>query len=61
MRELVSGLRYLNTRSPVDANRYQLLVSEADSLRRLAILQGNLRPTERRVLETVGQIQSTME
>jgi len=61
MRELVAGLRYLNTRSTVDANRYQLLVSEADSLRRLAILQGNLRPTERKVLESVGQIQSAME
>ena len=61
MRELVAGLRYLNTRSTIDATRYQSMVSEADSLRRLAILQGNLRPTERTVLETVGQIQSAME
>ena len=61
MRELVAGLRYLNTRSTADADRYQQLVSEADSLRRQAIQQGLLRPTERKVLETVGQMQSAME
>lgn len=61
MRELVAGLRYLNTRANEDANRYQLLVSEADSLRRSAVQQETLRPAERKVLETVGQMQSAME
>ena len=61
MRELVAGLRYLNTRAPEDADRYQQLVSEADSLRRQAIQQGSLRSAERKVLENVGQIQSAME
>ncbi|MGV3709506.1 MAG: methyl-accepting chemotaxis protein [Gemmatimonas sp.] len=61
MRELVAGLRYLNTRSDDDAERYQRLVAEADSLRRLAIQQTVLLPAERKVLETVGQMQSAME
>lgn len=61
MRELVAGLRYLNTRTIADADRYQQLVSEADSLRRTAIQQGTLRPAERKVLETVGHMQSAME
>lgn len=61
MRELVAGLRYLNTSTASDADRYQQLVSEADSIRRDAIQQGMLRPAERKVLETVGQMQSAME
>ncbi|MEO7997551.1 MAG: methyl-accepting chemotaxis protein [Gemmatimonadaceae bacterium] len=61
MREMVAGLRYLSTSTPSDADRYQQLVSEADSLRRAAIQQGMLRPAERTVLETVGQLQSAME
>lgn len=61
MRELVSGLRYLNTRDKQDADRYQQLVYEADSLRRLAISQTELSAAERTVLEAVGQIQSAME
>ncbi|MEO7360132.1 MAG: methyl-accepting chemotaxis protein [Gemmatimonadaceae bacterium] len=61
MRELVAGLRYLNTSTPSDADRYQQLVYEADSLRRTAIQHGLLRPAERQVLETVGQMQAAME
>ena len=61
MRELVAGLRYLNTRSPADAARYEKLVSEADSLRRFAVQQKALRPAQRTVLESVGQMQSAME
>ena len=61
MRELVAGLRYLNTRTDTDADRYQGLVSNADSLRRTTILQDVLSPAERAVLETVGQMQSAME
>ncbi|MBC8085619.1 MAG: hypothetical protein H7Z40_00020 [Phycisphaerae bacterium] len=61
MRELVAGLRFLNTRDEKDAGRYQQLVSEADSLRRDAVQQGELRAAERTVLESVGQIQSAME
>ena len=61
MRELVAGLRYLNTRTSVDAQRYEQLVSEADSLRRSTVQQDDLRAAEREVLETVGQMQSAME
>lgn len=61
LRELVAGLRFLNTRNAGDAERYQALVTDADSLRRAAIQQGMLRSSERQVLETVGQMQSAME
>ena len=61
LRELAAGLRYLNTRSPADAESYQKLVTAADSLRRTSIQQQSLRPEERRVLETVGQLQAALE
>jgi len=61
MRELVAGLRYLNTRSMEDQQLYLTLVDQADQLRRDAIKRESLRPEERRRLETIGQLQAALE
>jgi methyl-accepting chemotaxis protein len=61
MRELVAGLRYLNTRSLDDQRLYLTLVDQADQLRRDAIKREILRPEERRRLETIGQLQAALE
>ncbi len=61
LRELVAGLRYLNTRSPDDEKLYLTLVDEADALRRDAIKRQALRPEERRRLEAIGQLQAALE
>jgi methyl-accepting chemotaxis protein len=61
MRELVAGLRYLNTRSVDDQRLYLTLVDQADQLRRDAIKRKILRPEERRRLETIGQLQAALE
>ncbi len=61
MRELVAGLRYLNTRSDEDQDLYRTLVDQADQLRRDAIKRASLRPEERRRLETIGQLQAALE
>ena len=61
LRELVAGLRYLNTQSEDDQRQYTALVEQADGMRRDAIKQGLLRPAERRRLEAIGQLQATLE
>jgi methyl-accepting chemotaxis protein len=61
LREQVAGLRALNTRSADDAERYYALSQEADALRRNAIQQEVLRPEERKVLETIGELQAALE
>jgi methyl-accepting chemotaxis protein len=61
LRELVAGLRYVTTRRPDDAQLYQSLVLEAESLRRDALSRRDLRPEERRRLETIGQLQAALE
>ena len=61
LRELVAGLRYVNTRSDDDQQQYFALVDQADQLRRDAIKQGVIRPAERRRLETIGQLQAALE
>ncbi|MCC6241686.1 MAG: hypothetical protein IT353_02540 [Gemmatimonadaceae bacterium] len=61
MRELVAGLRYLNTRSDDDQAVYLALVDQADALRRDAIKRQLLRPAERLRLETIGQLQAALE
>jgi methyl-accepting chemotaxis protein len=61
MRELVAGLRYLNTRSIDDQRLYLTLVDQADQLRRDAIKREILRPEERRRLEIIGQLQAALE
>lgn len=61
LRELVAGLRYLNTRSADDEQQYLTLVTQADDLRRDAIKRQILRPEERRRLESIGQLQAALE
>lgn len=61
LRELVAGLRYVNTRSDDDQRQYLALVDQADQLRRDAIKQGVIRPAERRRMETIGQLQAALE
>jgi methyl-accepting chemotaxis protein len=61
LRELVAGLRYLNTRSEEDQTLYLTLVDQADQLRRDAIKRQILRPEERQRLETIGQLQAALE
>ena len=61
LREQVAGLRALNTRTTADAERYYSLSQEADGLRRDAIQQEVLRPEERKVLETIGELQAALE
>lgn len=61
LRELVAGLRYLNTRTEDDQRQYITLVDQADQLRRDAIGRELLRPAERRRLETIGQLQAALE
>lgn len=61
MRELVAGLRYLNTRSSNDAEQYRVLVEQADAIRRDALKQDFLSIREREVLDRVGQLQAALE
>jgi len=61
LRELVAGLRYLNSGAPADQQQYFQLVDQADDLRRDAIQKEMLLPEERRRLETIGQLQATLE
>lgn len=61
LRELVAGLRYVNTRSDDDQRQYLALVDQADQLRRDAIKQGVIRAAERRRMETIGQLQAALE
>lgn len=61
LRELVAGLRYLNSRSDSDQSQYLVLVDQADRLRRDAIKQQMLRPEERRRLENLGQLKAALE
>lgn len=61
LRELVAGLRYLNSRNDIDQSQYLVLVDQADRLRRDAIKQTMLRPEERRRLENLGQLKAALE
>ena len=61
LRELVAGLRYLNTRDEGDQQHYLTLVDQADQLRRDAIKRNLLRPTERLRLERIGLRQAALE
>ena len=61
LRELVAGLRYLNTGTSNSQAQYFALVDQADALRRDAIQKDMLLPEERRRLETIGHLQATLE
>jgi methyl-accepting chemotaxis protein len=61
LRELVAGLRYLNTGTSTAQASYVALVEQADALRRDAIQKDMLLPEERRRLETIGGLQAALE
>lgn len=61
MRELVAGLRYLNSGTDGDRQQYLDLVDQADALRRDAIQREALLPAERRRLERIGELQAALE
>lgn len=61
MRELVAGLRYLNTGRSEDEQAYRDLVADAERLREEALEQGMLNAEERRHLEEIGRLQSALE
>jgi len=61
LRELIAGLRYLNSGDDSDHEQYLALVDQADKLRRDAIRQHLLSADERRRLENLGALQATLE
>lgn len=61
LREVVSGLRYLNTGAQSDQARFVALMEEADQLRRETVALPILAAYERRELEDIGKLQSTIE
>lgn len=61
LREVVAGMRYLNTGSQSDHARFVALMDEADVLRREAVTLPILAAYERRELEEIGKLQSTIE
>ncbi len=61
LREIVAGMRYLNTGAPADAARYVELMEEADGLRREVVAMPVLGRDERRELEAIGELQSRIE
>ncbi len=61
LRELVAGLRFLNTGTSADERHYRTLIAQANELRREATSRSTLREGERRRLETVAQIQAALE
>jgi methyl-accepting chemotaxis protein len=61
LREVVAGLRYVNTQSAADAQRYEAAMEVADRVRREAIASSHLTAAERVQLERVGRLQATLE
>ncbi len=61
LREVVSGFRYLNTGAQADQTHFVALMDEADQLRREAVALPILAAYERRELEEIGKLQSTIE
>jgi methyl-accepting chemotaxis protein len=61
MREIVAGMRFVNTGSTEDQARYLAVMDEADQLRRHAITLPVLSSGERTQLERLGEIQGRLE
>jgi methyl-accepting chemotaxis protein len=61
LRQLVAGLRYLNSRSEVDERQYLALGSQSEQLRQDAIAQDVLTPAERERYEAIGELQAGLE
>lgn len=61
LNEVVAGMRYLNTGASSDRERFAELMEQADRLRREAVTLPILAADERRELEEIGKLQSTIE
>ncbi len=61
LRELVAGLRFLNTRTDADQTLYRALVEQADQLRSAALALPTLRAAERQSLANLGQLKGQLE
>ena len=60
-REIVSGMLYLKTGTPADRQHYQVAVDRAYAMRGATTLAKGLSPTEREQLESIGQLQASLE
>ncbi len=61
LQEVAAGMRYLNTGTPSDGERYAALADEADNLRRSTVKMAALSSVERQRLEELGTLQGTVE
>ena len=61
LRQLIAGLRYLNTGLATDDSLYREVSAKADQLRRDAIARDLLTAEERQRLEAIGQLQAALE
>ncbi len=61
LQEFATGMRYLNTGSPADGDRYTALADEADHRRRVAAKLHAISSIERQRLEQLGTLQGTVE
>lgn len=61
LRQLVAGLRYLNSRSEGDERQYLALGSQSEQLRLDALTQDVLSPAERERYEAIGRMQAALE
>ncbi|MCU0635214.1 MAG: methyl-accepting chemotaxis protein, partial [Gemmatimonadaceae bacterium] len=61
LREVVAGLRFLNTRTSADEQRYHVAMEQADRVRREAVAEPRLSALERMRLERVGALQAALE
>ena len=60
-REVVSGMLYLKTGEPGDRQRYQAAIDRAYTMRGATTLARGLSSTEREQLESIGQLQASLE
>ena len=61
LQEVATGMRYLNTGSPADGDRYAELANDADHRRRMAGKLHAISSVERQRLEQLGTLQGTVE
>ena len=61
LQEVAAGMRYLNTSSGSDGERYAALAEEADRVRRNTVTLPTLSSAERQKLEELGTLQGTVE
>ncbi|MDB4888103.1 MAG: chemotaxis sensory transducer, partial [Gemmatimonadetes bacterium] len=61
LQEVAAGMRYLDTGSAEDGERYTVLAQQADSMRREAVKLGALSSAERQRLDELGTLQGMVE